>query len=145
MARTPFKLKSKNDFNFGNKEASTDFASNDENDDENKISEFATKFVEEKEKEEASDLELYSDAYLNPEYNGKRLSLKGSLKPGDGTEFGWNADGGLTPYGGPTVNFKNRAGLSGEYKVGKNTTIGGSVNFETGKKPVWGGGIKINI
>ena len=146
---SPFKLKNKNDFDFGNKEVEGDLVSNkavrEDLIDKSEVSEFAVKLPEPREPDEASDIDLYSDAILNPSFKKGNLSLKANFKPFDGTEVGWNTDGSLTPYGSPTVNIKNKAGISGEYKLGKNTTIGGNVSYETGKKPVYMGGIKINI
>ena len=146
---SPFKLKNKNDFDFGNKEVEGDLVSNkavrEDLIDKSEVSEFAGKYAPKKEEEEASDLDLYTDAILNPSFKKGNLSLKANFKPFDGTEVGWNTDGNLTPYGSPTVNVKNKAGISGEYKIGKNTTIGGNVSYETGKKPIYGANLKINI
>jgi len=135
---SPFKLKNKNDFDFGNSESENEVV-------ENKVSEFAGKLPKPAEPDEASDVDLYSDAILNPSFKKGNLSLKANFKPFDGTEVGWNTGGNLTPYGSPTVNVKNKAGISGEYKLGKNTTIGGNVSYETGKKPIYGANLKINI
>lgn len=135
---SPFKLKNKNDFDFGNSESENEVV-------ENKVSEFAGKLPKPPEPDEASDIDLYSNAILNPSLKMGNLSLKGNFKPFDGTEVGWDADGDLTPYGSPTVNVKNKAGISGEYKIGKNTTIGGSVNYGTGQKPTYNAGIRIKI
>ena len=112
---------------------------------QNKVSEFATK-TKPKEKKEKSDLTLATDRITKPTlYKNKKLSLKGNIGIGEGSEVGWDEKGGLTPFGSPTVNFKNKAGISGQYKIGKNTTLSGGVDWATGKSPQYKAGLKINI
>ena len=108
------------------------------------ISEFASKKIPE-EKKKKSDLTIATDYLTKPKYEGEKLSLKGNIGIGEGSEVGWNSKGSLTPYGSPTIDFKSRAGISGQYKIGKNTTLSGGVNWATGSKPRYNAGLKINI
>ena len=110
-----------------------------------KVSEYAASPRKEEEKEK-SDLTLAKEFITKPKlYKSKNLSLTGDLGIGEGTEFGWDSSGNITPFGSPTINFKNTAGLSGEYKLGKNTTLTGGVNWATGSKPQYNYGLKINL
>lgn len=107
--------------------------------------EVSYKLPKKKEKEK-SNITLATDYLTKPTlYKGKKLSLKGSVDIGSGTDVGWNSKGSLTPFGSPTVDFKNKAGISGQYKIGKNTTLSGGVNWATGDKPQYKAGLKINI
>tara|TARA_B110000196_G_C21080364_1_gene632156 strand:- start:870 stop:1283 length:414 start_codon:yes stop_codon:yes gene_type:complete len=70
-------------------------------------------------------------------YKDKKLTLKGQVNMPK-ANIAWNS-------GSPTVNLTNSANLSGKYKIGKNTTLGGSVSFTSGKTPRYSAGLKINI
>ena len=99
-----------------------------------------------KKKEGKSDLTLATDFVTKPTlYKGRKLTLRGNLNPGEGTEVGWDTKGKLTKFGSPTIDLKHRAGLSGDYNLGKRTTLSGGVDFATGLKPTYRAGLKINI
>ena len=89
-------------------------------------------------KEFLSEVKEAKDFITKPTlYKRKNLKIKGRLDLGKGSKVGWN--------GGPTINLKNKAGISGQYKIGKNTTLSGGVDFHTGSKPSYKAGLKINI
>jgi hypothetical protein len=77
-------------------------------------------------------------------YKDKKITLKGQVNMPKGS-LSWNPKGNMTKYGNPKVSFSNSANISGKYKIGKNTTLSGSVNFASGKSPQYSAGLKIKF
>lgn len=77
-------------------------------------------------------------------YKGKNLTLKGQVNAPK-LDVGWDPQGSMTKYGGPTTKISNSANLSGSYKIGKNTTLSGGVNYRSGEKPYYTAGLNIKI
>ena len=73
----------------------------------------------------------------HPLYKSKKLTLSGQVDMPK-LNVGWKS-------GGPTMSVKNRAKLSGTYKLGKKTTLSGGVEYASGKKPYYTAGLKINL
>ena len=111
----------------------------------NEVSKHATKTIP-KEKKEKSSIDKTTDIITKPTlYKGKKLTLKGKLSPGEGTEVGWDTKGKLTPYGSPTIDFKNKAGLTGQYKLSDKATLSGGVTWATNKQPRYNVGLNIKL
>jgi hypothetical protein len=68
--------------------------------------------------------------------DSKNLSIKGQVSLPK-VNLNWD--------GGPKLNIKNKANISGTYKLSPNTTLSGGVEFETGSKPYYTGGLTINL
>lgn len=80
-------------------------------------------------------------------YGGKnkKLTLKGQVNKPE-IQANWDfKDKSFSSFGSPDLSLKNRANLHGSYKIGKGTTLSGGVNWETGKRPKYNVGLKINI
>ena len=69
-------------------------------------------------------------------YKNKNLTLKGQVDAPK-VNLGWK--------GGPTLDLKTSANLSGKYKLGKSTTLSGGVDFRSKQKPYYTAGLNIRI